>query len=318
VAASHVYAGLGRRFVAALIDTAILVAVSILLQRAGGRVWRQSDVAIVLLSALAFIGGWGRIGKGYSLGKRAVGIRVVNRDGGVLTLRASALRWLVSIGVVVPLLVLLHGLGGSQPIGMAWAMAITVPTLSIVLVDSLLLLFNRPTHRSLHDLAAGSVVVPRAHSGPVPTTPFWPGHYAWMALCCLIAALISPVAYRFALEIAPRTIELSAAGSRVRAGHRLSRLFVLPGFSTDGADTTRFISVIAGIHATPHDGHEAESLRKALLCALAREAPDEFRGAMVNAIISFDRGSAAVPFVTVYAGNRDLSAAACSKNSAEF
>jgi uncharacterized RDD family membrane protein YckC len=315
---SRPYAGIGARCVAGLIDAAILFGIAILLQRLGNGAWRRSDLSILLLSAVSFIGGWGRIGKGYSLGKRAVGIRVTNRDGGVLSLRASAVRWLVSIGVVVPLLVLIHGFGGSQPIGTGWAMAIIIPTLSIVLADSYLLLFNRPAHRSLHDLAAGSFVVPRAHSGPVPAVPFWPGHYASIALCCLVAALISPAAYRYGLEVAPRTIALSAASSRVRSAHRLSRLIVLPGFSADGADTTRFISVIAGIKATPRTVHEAESLRKALVCALAHEAPQAFRGVMVNAIITFESGSAAVPMTTVYVADRDLSAATCAKGGVEF
>jgi uncharacterized RDD family membrane protein YckC len=271
------------------------------------------DWSLAGFSAVYFILAYGPIGKGYSLGKRVCAIRVVNRDGEVLSVGASTTRWAVSIGITLPLSVLSSGFENGHPMHVTAATAILVPTLSVALVDSLLVLVNRPSRRSLHDLAAGSYVVTRGHKGTIPATPFWRGHYGGIAACCLAVTAFAARVYRYALEMAPRTIELARASERVRASHRVTGLIVVPGFATDGADTTRFVSVIATIRATPRTEHEAESLRKALACALAREAPSAFRGAELDAMISFDRGSVPTVSTAVYRADRDLSVAACAR-----
>lgn len=154
------HAGLWRRLAALALDVLLLGTVG-------------AAIGALAFDALAALGPWGRLlgvalawpyfgllnsrlGGGRTLGKRLLGLRTVGVDGQALSPGRGLLRALV---VIVP-----------------WFLnnAITDPELLrhlplVVLLSLLvfggslalayLLLFNRPSRRSLHDLLAGSVVL---------------------------------------------------------------------------------------------------------------------------------------------------------------
>jgi len=179
-------------------------------------------------------------------------------------------------------------------------------------VDSYLLLFNRRTRQSLHDLLAGSYVVRRGHDGPVPVAPPWRGHVAGIAVCLVAVTVAFPVPYRWARELVPRSAELLRARERILARHRINGFFVTPGFATQGADTTWYVSVIGRIDAAPHNEREAESLRLSLACALFREAPLTLRGAELFLMVGFERGDVKPSGVRAYIAGTDITAEACA------
>lgn len=312
------YAPLTARFFAGVIDAALLTALALLAQLALRQDVRVPLAPLTVLSAAYFIFAYAAAGNGYSLGKRVLSIRVVNRQGESLSLPASAIRWLVLIGIALPLSLLGDGFERGRPLGVAPAMAIAVPVLAVVVVDSYLFLFNRRTRQSLHDLAAGSFVVRRAHAGPVPVAPLWRGHFGWIAACCVVVVAGFPSPYRWAIELVPRSAELLRARERILATNRVSGLIVSPGLATEGADTIWSVSVLARIHAAPRTEHEAESLRLALACALVREAPRTLRSAEVYLMVSFEPGAVKTAATTAYLVNTDLTASACAAAPVKF
>jgi len=140
------YAGLQLRIVAFVLDVVILISALMLLIAAGGLqtlfrsnfgdvdppgsafyVWIGFILAFIPLGILYYILllAW----KGQTIGKMAVRIKVVRRDGGSLSLGQAFVRWL-------------GYLASALPLGIGFLMA---------LKDS--------QRRALHDLLAGTVVV---------------------------------------------------------------------------------------------------------------------------------------------------------------
>jgi uncharacterized RDD family membrane protein YckC len=116
------------------------------------------------------------IGNGQTLGKRLLKIRVVDLQGDTIPLHRSALRYLLlgvpyfcnglqlnqnNLWLGIPLAAIVFGLGGS------------------ILY---FFLFNRNNRRTVHDFAAGTVVV-RAEPQAVPQLlPLWRGHFVILAI----------------------------------------------------------------------------------------------------------------------------------------
>lgn len=317
-ASPSLFASLTARSVAGAIDVALIVLIAALAQRLrGGRV-QLPDVSFMVLSAGYFILAYSSAGNGYSLGKRLLSIRVVNRNGDPLSLVASVVRWAIVMGVGAPLSFVIVNLERNEPLGVAPAMAITVPVLCIVVVDSYLFLFNRGTRQSLHDFAAGSFVVRGSHAGVVPVVPLWRGHYGWIAACCAAVTVFSPGPYRWTREVVPRSAELLRARERILATHKVRSFIVSPGFATQGTDTVWYVSVIASVDAAPKTEHDAESLRLGLACALVREAPHALRSAEVYLMLSFGPGAVSAPGSAEYLADTDLTSPKCAAVPAKF
>jgi uncharacterized RDD family membrane protein YckC len=152
---------------------------------------------------LAGLGGWGRLvgliiaslyyipmnsrlAGGRTLGKRFVGTRVVGRDGQTIGLGRSAIRFLV---LAVPFF--LKGAAIPPDFLLGW-IGIIASVLVFGLCGSIvyLIIFNRRTRQSLHDLVAGTFVV-KAESGSAPIA-LRTGkiHFAVVALLIVGSALI--------------------------------------------------------------------------------------------------------------------------------
>lgn len=142
---SYTPAGLGSRFLAAAIDTIILVllmlvlvVIAVVLFSATDRFGRAGTnliIALVLLGLFAAFFGyytfWEMLWNGQSPGKRVVGLRVIRDDGLPLNFSASMIRNLIRFFDLLP---------GSYGLGI------------------LTMLFNKRWKR-LGDLAAGTLVV---------------------------------------------------------------------------------------------------------------------------------------------------------------
>lgn len=137
-----------------------------------------------------------RIGGGQTLGKRWLGVQVVDAHGQLLTLPRSMLRYAVlGIPFFCNGLPVDPGLAMSTPLGYLLALIVFGGGLATIY----LYIFNRRTRQSLHDLAVGSYVErfnPVAQ--PVPFLPMWRGHVVAVAVIAAIALCTPAVASRFA------------------------------------------------------------------------------------------------------------------------
>jgi uncharacterized RDD family membrane protein YckC len=190
--AAYYSAGFWRRSVAFIVDVLLLGIVGAL-------------VGWMLFDVFARMGGYGRLlgfavalsyfgvmnsalCGGQTLGKRLLGVRVVGKDGALLPLPQSLLRYSV-LGIPF----FLNGAPFDSsvvlsPLGYVLSLLVFGGMFSILY----LYVFNRKGRRSLHDLAVGSTVV--AHNAPlgsVRPAPVWRVHFVVVAVL-LVAATIVP------------------------------------------------------------------------------------------------------------------------------
>jgi uncharacterized RDD family membrane protein YckC len=169
VAFEYPIAGIGSRFIAALVDTCLIAVLQMMVLLFGallaGNLWGLQGVdlgeasgwifAATGLLGFAFL--WGYyiffelIWNGQSPGKRLVGLRVIRRDGGPITASESAIRNLIR---VIDFLPMLYGVG-------------------------VVAMFIDPNSRRLGDLAAGTLVVRELRTSDRPESyrppaPVWP------------------------------------------------------------------------------------------------------------------------------------------------
>jgi len=187
-------AGFWRRVLAFMVDGLILGIVG-------------AALGMLAFERLAELGTWGRgvgflislvyfgvmdsgLAQGQTPGKRLLKIRVVRTDGRMLGPGRSALRFTL-MGVPyflnnahIPL--------DSSNVWIFTLLSLVVFGLGLSILY--LLIFNRATRQSLHDLATGSCVI-NANSTLVPGTlaQIWRGHYVVVALIAA-AALCAPLA----------------------------------------------------------------------------------------------------------------------------
>jgi uncharacterized RDD family membrane protein YckC len=137
-----------------------------------------------------------RIGGGQTLGKRWLGVRVVDAHDRLLSLPRSLLRYAV---LGIPFFANGLPLSPQQAMSSPLSYLLTLVVFGGILAIVYLYIFNRRTRQSLHDLAVGSYVerFDRAAS-PVPFPAIWRGHMVVVALIAVIALSGPLVASRFA------------------------------------------------------------------------------------------------------------------------
>jgi uncharacterized RDD family membrane protein YckC len=179
-----------RRLGAILIDMLVLGALGLVLAfffHARFAALGAAGRAVGFLIALAYFGILeSRWGGGASLGKRVLGLRVVTRTGALLGTPAAVLR-----SAIFCLAYFLNGASWKHTPAQEW-LATTQSLLinGLILGMLYLLLFNRRTRQSIHDLAVGAFVV---RTGPaqsaLPRLPVWRGHYAIVAGALLVLSV---------------------------------------------------------------------------------------------------------------------------------
>lgn len=193
-------AGFWRRLGAFVIDLVLLGVVGMILGALLFDTFARMGAYARLIGfaiALAYFGICNsRIGAGQTLGKRWLGIRVVDAHDQLLSLPRSLLRYAV-LGIpffannlpVSPTLVM------STPLGYLLALVV----FGGMFATTYLYIFNRRTRQSLHDLVVGSYVerFDRA-AQPVPFPIVWRGHIAVVAVLAAIALSAPVIASRFA------------------------------------------------------------------------------------------------------------------------
>lgn len=142
-------------------------------------------------------------GNGQSIGKRLLGIQIVDADGVPLSIEQSSIRYTL---FAIPWF--LNGL----PIPVTRTPAAVVFLLGMAVfglggATIYLMLFNRNTRQGVHDLAVGSYVVEAGRSGTVRPNPVRRVHWIVAAAIVILAAAAGVVAPRFARRQFPQLLE---------------------------------------------------------------------------------------------------------------
>lgn len=234
-------AGFWRRLGAFLIDMLALGAVGVVL----GRLFRERfaalgpwGLAVGFLIALAYFGVMeSRRGRGASLGKLALGLRVVTRSGAMLSPPAALIR-----SAIFCLAYFLNGASWNAAPGLEWLIvAHSLVTGTLVIAVCYLLLFNRRTRQSIHDLAVGAFVI---RTGPgafaPPALPVWRGHYAIAGGAVLLlsagglmlqkqATMASLVATQQAISALPDIDRVRISANVLSSGNVTTRRMLIGG-----------------------------------------------------------------------------------------
>jgi len=187
----HVVGSLWRRILAFVVDGLILYAV--------GRV-----IGTIFLRGLSLLGPWAllvgfclalayfgtlesEIGRGQSLGKRLLRLRVANSQGSLIKWKTSAARY--TIFAIPIFLIGLRLPAQSTP----WIVPFLLPFIAFGIGGSTLylMLFNRRTRQGLHDIAVETFVADTHASGSLTTKRVWGMHWwvigAFLSLLTLTA-----------------------------------------------------------------------------------------------------------------------------------
>lgn len=182
-------AGFWRRIGALVIDTLILGILGFLLGRAFESTfveWGGLSLLIGLFFSLAYFGLMNsKLCGGQTLGKRAVDIRVVDKDNQSISIARSALRALI---LTVP--AYLNGAPFPNEILITpVAIVISVLLFGGIFATVYLYIFNRHTRQSLHDLIVGTYVV-NAEVERQEASQVWKLHIGVVAVVFILAALV--------------------------------------------------------------------------------------------------------------------------------
>ncbi|NVO16787.1 MAG: RDD family protein [Rhodoplanes sp.] len=286
--ASAAPASLWRRLIAFTLDTTLLGAIGysvgmmlfdlVVDLGLGARL-------IGLALALAYFGlSDSRLTKGRSFGKRLLGIAVVGPDGAPLSIGTATLRALV---VMAPIILNDFDLDDISPIVTGlWSFLVIGVGASLLY----LLLFNRTTRQSLHDLMVGSMVISVGTPRPA-AHPLWIGHRIVVGVLCAVS-LAFGLLIPSMVQSSGRLSELLVVRTALMTRPGLRDVGVSRVWSTEtGRPTKDSIVVTAYVRRWPADP-EAEA--RDIAGQVLKEFPDLVgtRTLVVKVALTFNLGIA--------------------------
>ncbi len=245
----------------------------------------QSGRLIGFVIALCYFGVMNSsLGKGQTLGKRLMKIRVVDLQGDYIPLWRSVLRYFVlglpffcnhlqvdaqSPLIGIPLALIVFGLGGSI---------------------FYFYIFNRRNRRSVHDFAAGTLVVVAEPRNVPQFQPAWRGHFAILAVIMLALGATGAVMIPRLKQSEPFA-ELLAVQASLQQEAGIHSVSVHNGFTTMGDNTTNWFALNIVV-AEPNLNFEETADRFARLVLRPGSSVDDKDLLVVNVIRGYDIGIA--------------------------
>ncbi|MCD6271332.1 MAG: RDD family protein [Deltaproteobacteria bacterium] len=191
-----IISGFWNRILAFLIDGVILSFVGLILGKSA-------------FDFLARLGGWGcllgfcialfyfgllnsYLGKGQTIGKRIVKIKVIDRYGKEISIARSFVRYLILGAPFFFNQAVIPQSAALTPMGYPVCFIIFGIGGAIIY----LYIFNRKTRQSLHDLVVGTFVVKAPNTAPVGFTSIWRGHLKVIGIWSVLVicfSILSPI-----------------------------------------------------------------------------------------------------------------------------
>jgi uncharacterized RDD family membrane protein YckC len=255
---SGVISGFWRRTAAFTVDTLLIGLVGIIVGFSGFSFFSQLGFSGRLFGfgiCLLYFGlGNSRFMNGQTVGKKILRIRVVDKEGGLISFGKSAVRFTV-FGIPFFL--------NNAPLPPPLAFSTVASSVIFFIIAGLggaiiyLYIFNRRTRQSLHDLAAGTYVVKADNSTQIDAKIIWKGHYAlittWMVLVLVFVIGLNLFASKSEffsdLEYLHKQLYISTNAKQVE-------VFVGKNWTTNGTST--YFSAVVFLKGEPQD-YEGEA-----------------------------------------------------------
>jgi uncharacterized RDD family membrane protein YckC len=263
-------------------------------------------VGLLFERSLVELGAWGRLigfvvalcyfgslngplGAGQTLGKRALGLKVVRRDGtalsawrGVLRFALTGSAWFLN-GAQLP----------DRVMHSAWLYPMSIVIFGVGLCELYLYVFNRRSRQTLHDLMVDSIVVKAGVQAP-PPAPLWRPHLAVCALLFLASAL-APYGLQ-GLAAGETFAPIIAIQDAVQAVPWVSRAGVFKGqsyvtSSQHEAVTTSYLTINALVRDSDVDNAD-RAAQLAKLALVADPSARSLNALQVTLTYGFDIGIA--------------------------
>ncbi|MEK6300341.1 MAG: RDD family protein [Acidobacteriota bacterium] len=228
-------AGFWRRILALLIDSMILGVVGIVFgfmffdTLAALGVWGRLFGFSIALLYFGFLNS--RIGNGQTVGKRILKIQVVGRDGQLISVSRSCLRYSVLgpayflNGAMIPPSILMTPIEAVVSLLIFGFGGATI----------YLYLFNRKTRQSLHDLVARTYVVRSRLSSELNLSPMATRHLYITGVILLLSIILPLVTTRLVTSTAPFADLLKVQNSLLDSGKlQMASVFVGQGAGPNG------------------------------------------------------------------------------------
>ncbi len=187
---SRIVAGFWRRIFAFVIDALITAVLCGLLGFGFYNFFSRSQAAGMLIGFALTLPYFAILGSsqggGQTLGHRITHLEVVDRQGKLISVKRSFLRYLI---LLAPILLTAVALPVSGRFGVKSGIDWLLVGAEVAICY--LYLLNRSTRQSLHDLATDTYVVDEGTIGDVHLPRFWAGHWAILGCVLVGAALLS-------------------------------------------------------------------------------------------------------------------------------
>lgn len=189
------FAGFWRRVFAHILDTIILalplVLIGFFLFDYLAALGSFGILVGFIISATYFTLGYSHIFGGQTIGKAIVDIKVIDQQGQLLSPSRAFIRYLtLDFPYYISGILMLW----ARPDGL-FGFALSLLSSLVLLASIYLLIFNRPTRRTLHDYIASSMVI--NHEATAQTLkPLWKGHYGFLISIILIVIFFNLLAFQ--------------------------------------------------------------------------------------------------------------------------
>jgi len=232
------------------------------------------------------------LGHGQTLGKRLLGLQVVDAHGQCLSIPRTLLRYAV-MGAPFYLNGFFYTTGWNSVLIYVLSPVISLIVFGGLLSLSYLYVFNRHTRQSLHDLAARSYVVCTNAQSTQPLQPIWRGHIVVVGLIGLLSFAVPLALSHSAATFTTKYAKLLSAWRQLEALPNVLHAQLKEVTNNNNGQQTHYMSVLLWLNVP--DENDQTLAKNAARIAVSYNATNAHPDlVLVQLIYGYDIGISSV------------------------